>query len=77
MNKLCSQEYVYLSWLQHYWNQRMVDAFVRTMDKVRAVDELLIELNAMDDPCPRIGDLTKIYRELQTAAQALLLGATR
>jgi hypothetical protein len=77
MNKLCSQEYVYLSWLQHYWNQRMVDAFVRTMDKVRAVDELLIELNAMADPRPRIGDLTKIYRELQTAAQALLLGATR
>jgi hypothetical protein len=55
----------------------MVDAFVRTMDKVRAVDELLIELNAMADPRSRIGDLTKIYRELQTAAQALLLGATR
>ena len=76
MIKFCSQEYVYLSWLQHYWNKEMAQAFTRTMEKVRAVDAVLMEMNEESRAQGAVNDLEKAYAELRDAAHALLVDAT-
>lgn len=76
MIKFCSQEYVYLSWLQHYWNKEMAQAFTRTMEKVRAVDTVLIQMNEDSESQDAIKDIEKAYAELRDAAHSLLVDAT-
>jgi hypothetical protein len=76
MIKFCSQEYVYLSWLQHYWNKEMAQAFTRTMEKVRAVDTALMQMNEDSESQAAIEDLEKAYAELRKAVHSLLVDAT-
>lgn len=44
MNELCSQEYVYMSWLNRFWTKKMLEAFAATMQRVREVDAVVIRL---------------------------------
>jgi hypothetical protein len=44
MNELCSQEYVYMSWLHRFWTKSMLEAFAATMQRVREVDAVVIRL---------------------------------
>ena len=76
MNKFCCQEYVYISWLQRYWNKAMVDTFTRTMEHVRKVDSLLNRMNGEKNPKVRLPELQDAYTQMRDAANALLLGAT-
>jgi hypothetical protein len=77
MVKLCSQEYVYLSWLQHYWNKKAVVAFERVMKEVRRLDSVLIELNEAEDQTAKSADLDQAYIALRSAAHELLVNTRR
>jgi hypothetical protein len=77
MSKICRYEYVYLSWLQHYWNKKMTETFVFMMEKVRAIDAELIRLNGIADPENHQDQLKAEFRALQAAARLLLISATR
>lgn len=74
-SKIRSQEYVYLSWLNRYWNHRMADAFVSTMEKMRAVDAVLIQLNELSNPNDEVKQLEAAFLEFQKAAHFLLVTA--
>jgi hypothetical protein len=73
MHEISRKEYVYLSWLQHYWGKGMTDAFVVTMERIRAVDAILIRLNERGDKKDELGELAASFRELQQAARFLLV----
>jgi hypothetical protein len=81
MNKICSEEYVYLSWLQRYWNKRMVDAFGATMKQIREVDTVVIRLNEaqrQNDPVKESltkSELTEASGKLRQATHTLLVTA--
>lgn len=78
MNKLCGQEYVYLSWLQHYWNEKAVKAFEVVMQQVRAVDSVLIQMNeGATDEARQSADLESSYAALRSAAHELLVNTRR
>jgi len=53
MNALSRKEYVYLSWLHRYWGKGSASAFTTFMDKIRAADSVLINLNAASDAAPK------------------------
>jgi hypothetical protein len=46
MNAIFQKEYVYLSWIHQYWSKDAETAFRNCMDKIRAVDLVLINLNS-------------------------------
>lgn len=70
MNELCSQEYVYMSWLYRFWTKRMLAAFASTMQWVRRVDAVVIRLNQAEKNNDSSAiDLAK--RELGTAFEGL------
>jgi hypothetical protein len=46
------------------------------MEKIRAVDALLIRLNEQGDEKDQSGDLKASYRDLRQAAQVLLTSTT-
>jgi hypothetical protein len=76
MHEISRKEYVYLSWLQRYWGKGMVKAFACTMDKIRAVDAVLIRMNERGDEKDQSGDLVASYRDHRQAAHALLTSTT-
>jgi hypothetical protein len=49
MSGICRKEYVYLSWLKRYWSMKGANAFIAIMEKIRAVDAVLIRLNEEDE----------------------------
>lgn len=74
MNQISGREYVYLSWLQRYWGQSRATAFAQCMEKIRAVDLVIIRLNeAGDDKDKLIAELWSACGGLQEAARSLLL----
>jgi hypothetical protein len=77
MVKLCSQEYVYLSWLQHYWNEKAVKAFERVMEQVRNLDSVLIAMNEGTDKTAASANLENAYAALRSAAHELLVNTRR
>jgi hypothetical protein len=78
MNTISRKEYVYLSWLRRYWRKKTADAFVLTMQAIRAVDSALINLNEINERAGQknaLGTVESEFRNLQKAAQALLAAA--
>ncbi|MGO9231542.1 MAG: hypothetical protein ACLQKA_20315 [Bryobacteraceae bacterium] len=91
MNSISRKEYVYLSWLHRYWGKDQVTAFAKCMEKIRAVDLVLIRLNAVIDGVAKgpsvsrhdAGDrkdkllaaLRSGLLDLQKAAHSLLVGS--
>jgi hypothetical protein len=91
MNALCRKEYVYLSWLRRYWSEKSANAFVVTMQAIRAVDLALIRLNELNDDeagnkepvvaCLEtdrkcaLANLEVTFHSLQKVAQGLLTAA--
>jgi hypothetical protein len=73
MNKICRKEYVYLSWLQRFWGNKMADAFNLIMEKIRAVDAVLIQLSEYGDQKIKLEELDAAFRNLQQAAHGLLV----
>jgi len=78
MNQISRKEYVYFSWMQHFWGKRMADAFFLTMERIRTVDGILIELN--EDETRGGGQkevlvekLKRAQGDLQHAAHTLLV----
>jgi hypothetical protein len=77
MVKLCSQEYVYLSWLQHYWNEKAVTAFEDVMKQVRTLDAVLIAMNEEAAKAVQSTNLENAYAALRSAAHELLVNTRR
>jgi hypothetical protein len=77
INEISGREYVYLSWLQRYWGQSRATAFAQCMEKIRAVDLVLIRLNDAgetgDERDKLMAELWSAFGGLQEAARTLLL----
>ncbi len=78
MNQISRKEYVYLSWMQRFWGKRMADAFFLTMERIRTVDKILIELNEDEthgggQKDVLVEKLKRAYGDLQHAAHTLLV----
>jgi hypothetical protein len=78
MNRISGKEFIYLSWLQHYWGKNKVHEFTSMMEKIRQVDAALINLNTImyvskEDPKPGILQLEASYESLREAARNLLV----
>jgi hypothetical protein len=83
MNEICRKEYVYLMWLNRYWPKKEIDIFRLTMQKIKAVDTVLINLNEIQEHKNSKQhraelnkgeeELKRAFQELQDAAQALLV----
>jgi hypothetical protein len=76
MSSICRKEYVYLSWLKRYWNRKAADAFNVILEKIDAVDAVLIRLNeegAWEGTRDvAVKDLGLVFRDLQASARDLL-----
>lgn len=73
MNAISRNEYVYLSWLRHYWGKNTANAFSRYMEKVRAVDLVLIRMNEAGDQKDKLlPELRSAFDGLKEAALGLL-----
>ncbi len=75
-SEIARKEYVYLSWLRRYWGKEMTNAFQITMERIRAVDSVLIRLNERDGQKDPMGELDASFRDLQQAVRLLLLSGT-
>ena len=73
MNGICRKEYVYLSWLQHYWNRKKADDFASVMRKIREVDAALLLLNEAGNQKIKLTALESTFRNLQESARILLI----
>ena len=72
MNKLCRMEFVYLAWLQRYWDNRKAEEFTVTMNLVRAIDLAIIHVNEDESKKGRMDHVKEIARDLEKAVRSLL-----
>jgi hypothetical protein len=73
MNKICRDEYVYLSWLNRYWGKHKTELFKLTMANIKRVDAVLIDLNEHPkNKAVLITQLTSEFNSLTKAAHDLL-----
>jgi hypothetical protein len=85
MNTIGRKEYVYRSWLQHYWNKERAAAFEEVMATIRAVDDALLgwnEWGASQDlefeaanKGKVVGDVKSAYDNLQNSVHDFLVTA--
>jgi hypothetical protein len=75
MNLVSGKEFVYLSWLQRYWNTKQVEEFTRLMEKVRSVDATMIAMNEGLDREKGIAELKSLYASLRETTRTLLLAS--
>jgi hypothetical protein len=84
MNTICRKEYVYRSWLQHYWNKEKVGTFEEVMTAIRAVDDTLIGWNELETQESReyeankgkvVGAVKSAYGDLQKSVHDFLVTA--
>jgi hypothetical protein len=79
MNKISRKEYVYLSWLHHYyWGNKTRKAFALTMGAIRDVDSTLIALGELKENSDRSDAIQRLeaqFSNLQRVAQELLRAA--
>jgi len=72
MNTLSRKEYVYRSWVRRFWDRKTAIAFDLTMDRIKAVDQLLILINEDGEQKDHLQELDAAFRDLRQAACDLL-----
>lgn len=73
MNKIRRYEFVYLSWLQRFWNKKTLSAFHEVMAQLSTIDNILIGLNEADAFDKHLEPLEAAVEELRTRMSAFLL----
>ena len=77
MNRICSREYMYLHWFKRFWGKKESDAFAMTMNRIREVDAILIELNEHPEHKGElVAKLQAAFHSLQQAAHTLLVSSS-
>ncbi|MCP3474775.1 hypothetical protein NLM33_31130 [Bradyrhizobium sp. CCGUVB1N3] len=72
MNTISRKEYVYRSWVQRFWDKETAAAFDLTMEKMKAVDRLLILINEGGNQKDNLEKLNVAFRDLRQTASDLL-----
>ena len=72
LNNISRKEYVYLSWLSHYWRRKMIGGFEQLMATIREVDSVLITLNESKEGSRDVAAIAKVHEKLRNVAHSFL-----